>query len=70
VDWLRELDSDLGFTSFPVYGISGRHEGMSLAEQVSGRKQRIRFEMHLPETAWQPFVEKLEQDFRGTEIHY
>ncbi|MEI7950459.1 MAG: DUF3240 family protein [Gammaproteobacteria bacterium] len=40
VDYLLELDHISGFTSWPVRG-HGRHGAMSLAEQVSGRRQRI-----------------------------
>jgi hypothetical protein len=70
VDWLLEFDSDLGFTSFPVYGHSSGHEGMTLAEQVSGRKRRVRFELHLSDAQWRPLADRLERDFRGTGIHW
>jgi hypothetical protein len=40
VDYLLELDCVSGFTSLPVRG-HGSRGVMSLAEQVSGRKQRM-----------------------------
>lgn len=47
VDYLLELDCVNGFTSLPVRG-HGRHGlGLSLAEQVSGRRQRLRVEILL-----------------------
>lgn len=70
VDWLLEVESDHGFSSFSVRGHSSSHLGLSLAEQVSGRKQQIRFEIHLPEATLPPLLEKLKQDFQGTGLHY
>lgn len=46
IDYLLQLDCVEGFSSWPVRG-HGRHGQMSLAEQVSGRRQRVRVEMVL-----------------------
>lgn len=70
VDWLLQFESQYGFSSFPVNGHSSRHEGLTLAEQVSGRKRQIRFEMHLPEGEWRMLIERLKRDFPGAELHY
>jgi hypothetical protein len=70
VDWLLQFESRYGFSSFPLSGHSSRHEDLTLAEQVSGRKKQIRFEMHLPEEEWRPLIERLQRDFAGTGIHY
>lgn len=70
VDWLLEFEPEHGFSSLPVNGHSCRQAGLTLAEQVSGRKRRVRFEMHLPEAEWRPLVERLRQDFAGAGIHY
>lgn len=70
VDWLLEFESEFGFSSFPVNGHSSRHGGLTLAEQVSGRKRQVRFEMHLPDNEWRPLVERLNRDFAGAGIHY
>lgn len=70
VDWLLQFESEAGFSSFPVHGHSSRHEGLTLAEQVSGRRKYIRFEMEVPEAEWREVVERLRWDFAGAEIHY
>lgn len=70
VDWLLNLETASGFTSFPVSGHSSHPEGLTEAEQVSGRKRQLRFELHLPETAVAPMLERLCRDFEGTGIHY
>jgi hypothetical protein len=70
VDWLLEFESEYGFSSFPVNGHSSRHEGLTLAEQVSGRRRHIRFEMHLPETELSALIERLKGDFAGAGLHY
>lgn len=44
VDYLLQLDCVSGFTSCQVRG-HGRHGRMSLAEQVSGRRKRVRIEV-------------------------
>lgn len=44
VDYLLTLDFVQGFTSYPVQG-HGEHENLSIAEQVSGRRNRKQFEM-------------------------
>lgn len=49
VDYLLELDCVGGFTSLPVRG-HGSHGQMSLAEQVSGRKQRMTLQILLEAT--------------------
>ena len=70
VDWLLEIESEYGFSSFPVRGHSSRHTGLTLAEQVSGRKEQIRFEMHLPESELSSLLNRLRQDFAGAGLHY
>jgi hypothetical protein len=70
VDWLLQFESESGFSTSPVNGHSSRHEGLTLAEQVSGRKKHIRFEMHVPEAEWRPLIEQLRRDFAGAGIHY
>jgi len=46
VDQLLELPGVGGFTSFVVQG-NGKQHNMSLAEQVAGRRRRLRFELVL-----------------------
>jgi hypothetical protein len=47
VDYLSSHEQLTGFTSYAVRG-HGQHGYRSIAEQVSGRSQRIQFEMMLP----------------------
>ena len=70
VDWLLQFEAEYGFSSFPVNGHSSRQEGLTLAEQVSGRKKHVRFEMHLPETEIAGLIERLKGDFAGAGLHY
>jgi hypothetical protein len=70
VDWLLEIEAEYGFSSVPVRGHSSRHQGLSLAEQVSGRRQQIRFEIHLPATRADALVQQLRADFQGAGLHY
>jgi hypothetical protein len=70
VDWLLERAPDHGFSSFPAHGHSSRHEGLTLAEQVSGRKRQVRFEMHLPAAELTVLIEGLKRDFAGAGLHY
>jgi hypothetical protein len=46
VDLLLALPAVDGFTSFVVQG-NGKQQNMSLAEQVTGRRRRLRFELVL-----------------------
>lgn len=70
VDWLLEIEPDRGFSSSYLSGHSSRHAGLTLAEQVSGRKKQVRFEMHLPEPRCRLLIERLMSDFRGADLHY
>lgn len=70
VDWLLETAPEYGFSTFPINGHSSRHEGLTLAEQVSGRKRQVRFELHVPTAELTRLVEGLKTDFAGTGLHY
>jgi len=43
VDCLLMLESEHGFSSFPVNSHDHRNEGLSLAEQVTGRQKKNPF---------------------------
>lgn len=49
VDYLLSLEAVAGFTSFRVYG-HGENSLLSIAEQVTGRRARLRYELVLDET--------------------
>jgi hypothetical protein len=70
VDCLLTFESEHGFSSFPVYAHDHRNEGLSLAEQVSGRQKRLRFQMYVEEAVLSALLEQLRQDFSGAGIRY
>jgi hypothetical protein len=70
VDWLLEFDGQAGFTSYPVDGHSSRAQGLTLAEQVAGRKRQLHFQVHLPEADLPVFLDRLKRDFAGAGLHY
>lgn len=70
VDWLLQYAGSEGFTSFPVYGHSSSHEGMSLFEEVVGRKKQIRFQLHVSASELPRLLERLRHDFAGAGLHY
>lgn len=48
VDYLLSMEATEGFTSFRVHG-HGEHAHLSLAEQVTGRRARLRYELVMKE---------------------
>jgi hypothetical protein len=70
VDCLLTLESEHGFSSFPVNSHDHRNEGLSLAEQVSGRQKKIRFQMYVPEQGLAALLEQLRAEFSGSGIKY
>ncbi len=70
VDWLLQFTDHSGFTSHKANGHSSRVEGLDLAEQVAGRKNQIRFQLHIPGEDLPRFMDTLRKDFSGAGIHY
>lgn len=70
VDCLLTLESEHGFSSLPVSSHDHRNEGLSLAEQVSGRQKKIRFQMYLAERDLSVLLTKLRAQFSGSGITY
>ncbi|MDI1230885.1 MAG: DUF3240 family protein [Methylobacter sp.] len=70
VDCLLMAESEHGFSSFPVNSHDHKNEGLSLAEQVSGRQKRIRFQMYVPQQRLAPLLEQLRAEFSGSGIQY
>lgn len=58
IDYLLEHDDLIGFTSWPVSG-HGRLGFHTLAEQVTGRRKRIRVEILLDARLVPPLLESL-----------
>jgi hypothetical protein len=70
VDWLLDHDAVSGFTSYAAHGHGARHEGLSLAEQVSGRQRRVEFRLELPVRALDFVLTDLASTFGGTDLYY
>jgi len=70
VDSLLLLETKHGFSSFPVNAHHHENLGLSLAEQVTGRQKRIRFQMYVPVQKLPELLEQLRQEFSGSGIQY
>jgi len=70
VDSLLLLETEHGFSSFPVSAHHHENLGLSLAEQVTGRQKRIRFQMYVPVHKLPELLEQLRQEFSGSGIQY
>ena len=70
VDCLLTFETEHGFSSLPVSAHDHRNQNLSIAEQVSGRQDKIRFQMYIPEQALSELLDKLKNDFSGSGIHY
>lgn len=70
VDCLLMLESERGFSSFPVSSHHHKNKGLSLSEQVTGRQKEIRFQIYVPEQALPELLSQLRQDFSGLGMQY
>lgn len=70
VDCLLTIESSQGFSSFPVNAHDHRNKGLSLAEQVSGRQRKIRFQMYVDKKNIAELLSRLNAEFAGSGIHY
>ena len=70
VDCLLTFELEDGFSSLPVSAHDHKNLGLSLAEQVTGRQQKIRFQMYVPDHGLEAFLERLKTEFRGAGLHY
>lgn len=70
MDWLLSCSHTQGFSSFPVNGHSSQHKALSLAEQVAGCKQQVRFQIYLDEKNLYQLLDQLKEDFTDSRLHY
>ena len=70
VDCLLTFEAEHGFSSFPVSAHDHKNEGLSLAEQVTGRQRKIRFQMYVAKQDLSALVNRLKEDFSDSGIHY
>jgi hypothetical protein len=69
VDFLLEQEAFSGFSLLKIDG-SPAHGSLTLAEQVTGRKRQVMFQVHAAHADALALVGKLRQDFRGAGLHY
>jgi hypothetical protein len=70
VDSLLMLETEHGFSSFQVNAHHHDNKGLSLAEQVTGRQKRVRFQMYVPVQELPALLAQLRQEFSGSGIQY
>jgi len=70
VDCLLTFETAQGFSSFPVNAHDHRNQGLSIAEQVTGRQRKMRFQMYIDKDHVSVLLNKIKADFRGTGLHY
>lgn len=70
VDCLLTLESEHGFTSFPVNVHHHENKGLSLAEQVSGRHKQVCFQVHIDDDGAKLLLKRLQEEFAGAGIQY
>jgi hypothetical protein len=70
VDWLLERVGGAGFTSFEVSGHSTSHQGLSVAEQVSGRQRRQQFQVQIDADVVQGFLSDARDSLGAAGIRY
>jgi hypothetical protein len=70
VDCLLTFEAEHGFSSLPVNAHDHKNEGLSLAEQVTGRQRKIRFQMYIGADDMDDLIQRLRKDFSGSGIQY
>lgn len=70
VDWLLEQTYVQGFSSYPIYGHGERPEELSLAEQVTSRQRKVKFEVNGTEEQIHATITSLQRDLGNCDIYY
>lgn len=70
VDLLLTFETAQGFSSFAVNAHDHRNQGLSIAEQVTGRQRKMRFQMYIDKQHVSRLLTRLKQDFSGSGLHY
>lgn len=70
VDCLLTFETAQGFSSLAVNAHDHRNQGLSVAEQVTGRQRKIRFQMYIDKNDVSSFLTKIKANFAGTGLHY
>lgn len=69
VDWLLGRGGNGGFTSGPVFGHGSEGQALSIAEQVTGRRRRLRFEVSMQRSECGAFLDEAAERFGTADIH-
>lgn len=70
VDCLLTLESEHGFSSFPVSVHHHENKGLSLSEQVTGRQKQMCFQIHIDEEGAKLLLRRMKEEFAGAGIQY
>jgi hypothetical protein len=68
-DWLMDIAAP-GFTGYPVSGHSGKGHGLSLREQVGGRRRGYQYQIEIPAADVANLLAQLRAAFTGSRIRY
>jgi lipid-binding SYLF domain-containing protein len=70
VDCLLTLDNPQGFSFYPINAQNQNTEGLSIDEQVSGRRRKISFQMYADKKNIAVVLNQLKADFSGSGMQY
>lgn len=70
IDWLLERDDMHGFSTLRIHGHGDHPAGLSVAEQVAGRRPRVMFQIRMPESSARVLIDDLRRDDRGSGLVY
>lgn len=70
VDWLLARHNSSGFTSQAVHGHSASHKDLTPAEQVSGRRGRLQFEVQMARASVDEFLNSASIKFGKADGRY
>jgi hypothetical protein len=70
VDWLLERREAPSFSNYPVYGHGADPRHMNPAEQVTGRRRRVQFQVELRRADLPALLDDLRRELPGADLHY
>ncbi|MDX2478547.1 MAG: DUF3240 family protein [Gammaproteobacteria bacterium] len=70
VDWLLEQPYVQGFSSYPINGHGVRPDKLSLAEQVTSRQRKVKFEVNGTDEEIRGAISSLQKDFGHCDIYF
>jgi hypothetical protein len=69
IDLLLEKEATSAFTSVAAHGHGTDHDQLSLAEQVSGRRKQVQFQVEVPLAAAPALLSSLQEAIPGGDFH-